>query len=130
MARKLRSRALCLAAALGMSATSGVSGDLSALHQALAPWAPTSVTMTGTRLTVRLPERRITDDIYHAILPFGVCMTALTGDATPAFDEVHIENSFGAQAWVFEGGTQDCAEIVTLPVGDVRLFVAARTHLR
>lgn len=92
-------------------------------------WAPISVESMNGTLTLKLPQRRITDDIYYTIIQAGFCLGPFFDADIEQFNEVIVLNEFGVQGWVFEGGGVACAEINETPGAQVRLLIAAQTHL-
>lgn len=99
--------------------------------EALAMWQPDKVNFKNGTLTVVLPQQRISEEIYTAVLTAGLCMWTATGKDLSPVTELVILNQFERQGYVNENGTQDCAAINKMPVGsmDVKIKILGATHL-
>jgi len=106
-------------------------GPLKDAKEVLEMWAPKSVTLNNGTLTVVLPQRRITQDIYTGVLTAGLCMGPALGKDFSAITELVVLNQFARQGYVFERGAQDCDRINKAPAGSdtLRLIILSATHL-
>ena len=106
-------------------------GPLKDAKEVLEMWAPKSVTLKNGTLTVVLPQRRITQDIYTGVLTAGLCMGPALGKDFSAITELVVLNQFARQGYVFERGAQDCDRINKAPAGSntLRLIILGATHL-
>lgn len=116
---------LALTSALPASA-----GDIDDAKEALFLWQPIEVSLHKGSLTVVLSERQITEKIYMAVITTGICVGPLTGKGLSSVQEVKVLNQFEHQGYVYEAGTEDCARINDIPVGDslIDILVAGKTH--
>ena len=116
------------ALALPFSATADVRSDA---KDALMMWQPTSVAFKGGTLTVTLPEQRITEDIYTAVLTAGLCLWSAAGKDFSSVSELIVLNQFERQGYVNERGTQDCEELNEMAADSegVQLKILGATHL-
>lgn len=98
--------------------------------EALTMWQPTSVAFEGGTLTVVLPQQRITEEIYTAVMTAGLCLWSAAGKDFSPVTELVVLNQHQRQGYVNENGTQDCAAINKLPVGGtgVKLQILGATH--
>lgn len=98
--------------------------------QSLTMWEPNEVRVDGELLTVISKERRITDQIYRAMLVSGLCMGTLSRpNSLDGVSEIRILNQFGRQGYVFEGGAEECEEINNMPANEKEIYVLGRTHM-
>ncbi|WP_179153007.1 hypothetical protein [Chromohalobacter israelensis] len=98
--------------------------------QSLEMWEPNEVRVDGESLTVISKERRITDQIYRAMIVSGLCMgTIPRPNSLDEVSEIRILNQFGRQGYVFEGGTEECEEINNMPANETEVYVLGRTHM-
>lgn len=120
--------AALLAATLPFSATADVRSDA---KDAFMMWQPTNITFSGGRLTVILPQQRITEDIYTSVLTAGLCMWTAAGIDFSSVAELVVLNRFEKQGYVNERGARDCDVLNTLPVGskEMDLKILSATHL-
>lgn len=96
-----------------------------------AMWQPAEVRVENSRLTLVLPQRRITEEIYLAILTSGLCLGPIVGKLLPGVSEIHVLNEFARQGYVYEKGLEDCDRFNNRPVGDgmTRMEILGATHL-
>lgn len=98
--------------------------------QSLEMWEPNEVRVDGESLTVISKERRITDQIYRAMIVSGLCMgTIPRPNSLDGVSEIRILNQFGRQGYVFEGGKEECEEINNMPANETEIYVLGRTHM-
>lgn len=98
--------------------------------QSLEMWEPNEVRVNGESLTVISKERRITDQVYRAMIVSGLCMgTIPRPNSLNGVSEVRILNQFGHQGYVFEGGKQECEEINNMPANKTEIYVLGRTRM-
>lgn len=97
----------------------------------LTMWAPKSVQVKNGILTVALPQRRVTEEIYMAVMTAGLCPGVLLDKPLEGVREIHILNEHKVQGYVYEKGLEDCAEFNEMPAGDNRvpLGILGATHL-
>lgn len=99
-------------------------------EELLYNWQPLSVTMDGSVLTVVLPQRQITQQIYNAVISTGICLGPLLGYPLPGVQSVEVLNQFSHQGYVYEAGTEHC-ELINDASPDFRwaeTLVLGRTH--
>jgi len=75
----------------------------------LEMWSPDSITYESGRLTVVLPQDRITEQIYLSVIKFGLCLGPLQGIEMQAVENIEIVNRHARQGYVYESGVADCA---------------------
>jgi len=98
--------------------------------KSLEMWEPNEVRVDGESLTVISKERRITDQIYRAMIVSGLCMgTIPRPNSLDGISEISILNQFGRQGYVFEGGKEECEEINNMPANETEIYVLERTHM-
>lgn len=98
--------------------------------QSLEMWEPNEVRVEGESLTVISKERRVTDQIYRAMIVSGLCMGTLPRpNSLDGVTEIRILNQFGRQGYVFEGGKEECEEINDMPANETEVYVLGRTHM-
>lgn len=98
---------------------------------ALEMWSPTAVNFSNGTLTVNLPQQRITEDIYIAVLSFGLCLGTLTGKDFSNVGEFVVLNHRGSQGFVYERGASDCDAVLDVElrsIKDQRLHILGATH--
>lgn len=100
------------------------------VKQSLAIWEPSEVRLDGALLTVISKERRITDQIYRAMIVSGLCMGTLPRpNSLDRVSEIRVLNQFSRQGYVFEGGAEECEEINNMPANETEIYVLGRTHM-
>ena len=100
--------AVALILVLGASIALGSTVEEQA-KQSLEMWEPNEVRVDGESLTVISKERRITDQIYRAMIVSGLCMGTLPRpNSLDGVSEIRILNQSGRQGYVFEGGAEEC----------------------
>ncbi|WP_380057443.1 hypothetical protein ACFE33_04415 [Falsihalocynthiibacter sp. SS001] len=110
------------------NAFAGVQQDA---EEALVMWQPTSVEFRDDTLNVLLPQAKITEEAYSAVLTTGFCMWTAAGKDLTSVSELVVLNKFGAQGHVSERGAMDCAEINQMPAEsmEVKLKILSATRL-
>jgi hypothetical protein len=104
--------------------------EVSDANAALEMWAPNSVEFRNGTLTVTLPQSRITEQIYMAVLTSGLCLGQLTGKNFSRVSELIVLNQFGQQGYVNENGSGDCDQLNSVGGNDAqRLIILGATHL-
>lgn len=99
--------------------------------QALEMWQPTSIKFSNGTLTVILPQQRITEDIYTAVLSNGLCLGTLYGKDFSAVTELVVLNRHGTLGYVYERGGTDCEAILDegqRQFKDLRIHILGATH--
>lgn len=126
----LKPRAILIALALSASPALADPKPVQQAKELLALWQPDSVSLNRTTLTIVLPQRRITQQIYLAIIQTGICAGPLIGKLLPDVSSIAVLNQFSRQGFVYEAGTEDCAQINDVPVGDKSgtILVLGKTH--
>lgn len=126
----LKLRTLVIVLALAASPVLAAPKAVQQAKELLALWQPEAVSLKGSTLTVVLPERQITEQIYLAVIKTGICVGVLTRKPLPGVSSIEVLNQFSRQGYVYEAGTEDCAQINDLPVGDRigTLLVLGKTH--
>ena len=97
----------------------------------LAMWEPKAVTFSEGILTVILPQRAITPDLYSGVLAVGICaMGNGLGKDFSTVRELVMLNEFARQGYVNEHGAADCDRINAAPAGSVawRSIIFGATH--
>src|SRR5690554_5848408 len=98
--------------------------------QSLEMWEPNDVRVDGESLTIISKERRITDQIYRAMIVSGLCMGTIPRPSSlDRIAEIKILNQFGRQGYVFKGGKQECNEINNISANKTEMYVLGRTHM-
>ena len=100
-------------------------------REALTIWQPSSVAYKNGTLTIVLPQQRITEEIYTAVMTAGLCLWSAAGKDFSPVTELVVLNQHQRQGYVNEHGTQDCATINKMPVGSigVKMKILGATHL-
>lgn len=114
----LKLRTIVVVLALAASPALADSKAIQQAKELLDLWQPISVSQEGSTLRVVLNERQITQTIYLAVIKSGICVGVLTGKPLPDVSSIEVLNEFSRQGYVYEAGTEDCAQINDLPVGD------------
>ncbi|MEP2990906.1 MAG: hypothetical protein ABJO88_18275 [Parasphingorhabdus sp.] len=96
-----------------------------------AMWQPQQVQISGEKLILVLPQRRITEQIYIAILTAGLCLGPLIEKPLDGITEIQVLNQFRAQGYVYEKGLEDCETFNNRPAGDsmTKIEILGATHL-
>ena len=94
-----------------------------AIEEALAMWAPVSVSLRDGQVAVVTKEPSVAEEMYLAMLQ-GICMFA--PGSLHGVSEVSFLNRLSFQGLVFEGGETECKEFVQ--VTDKEIWVRGRTH--
>lgn len=98
--------------------------------KSLEMWEPKEVRVDGESLIIVSKERRITDQVYQAMIVSGLCMgTILRPSSLDGISEIKVLNQFGRQGYVFEGGKVECEEINNMPANKTEMYVLGRTHM-
>ena len=98
-------------------------------EKSLEMWQPHSITSRNGSLIVLSKERRVTDQIYRAMIG-GICMGTIKRPASlSSVKEIKILNRFGAQGYVFEGGRKQCKKINDMPMSKTKIYILGRTHM-
>ncbi|MFN3273053.1 MAG: hypothetical protein ACK41U_00105 [Paracoccus sp. (in: a-proteobacteria)] len=97
-------------------------------EELLYNWQPKSITLSGSILRVVLPQRRITPEIYSAVIRLGVCFGPLLGHPLPGVRSVEVLNEFAHQGFVYEAGTEDCEQINAAPPDRAEILLLGKTH--
>ncbi len=94
-----------------------------AIEEALALWAPLSVSLQDGEVTVVTKEPSVAEAIYHAMVQ-GICMFA--PGSLHGVSAVSFVNRLSDQGLVFEGGETECKEHVLAKDGE--MWVRGLTH--
>ncbi len=98
--------------------------------QSLEMWEPKEVRVDGESLIIISKERRVTDQIYRAMIVSGLCMGTIPRPSSlDGISEIKVLNQFGRQGYVFEGGKGECEEINNMPANKTEMYVLGRTHM-
>lgn len=98
--------------------------------QSLEMWEPKEVRVDGDSLIIISKERRITDQIYRAMIVSGLCMGTISRPSSlDGISEIQVLNQFGRQGYVFEGGKGECEKINNMPANKTEMYVLGRTHM-
>ncbi|MDG4649360.1 hypothetical protein P6F26_12990 [Roseibacterium sp. SDUM158017] len=98
---------------LGLSAEAGARDDAWALAEM---WQPIEISVEPDGLTIVLPQRRVTQQIYLAILQAGLCLGPLLDRPISDVGDVRILNQFARQGFVFEGNLADCYSLSEIEI--------------
>lgn len=121
-------RFFLLVALTFVSAIPAYADALTEARDALELFSPISINKKGANLIVVLPQRKITNTIYEAVMLFGLCARVQTqGYSLQNIKEVTILNQHKAQGYVFEGGAKECRELGESDNAKIKLL--GRTHL-
>lgn len=123
---------IILTLALFFSCASAASADsLSNARELVAMWQPNEVRISDRKLVIVLPQQRITDTIYLAVITSGLCLGELMGKEVSGISEIQVLNQFSAQGYVYEKGLEDCPEFNRTPAGDdsTKFRILAETHM-
>ena len=102
---------------------------VSEIQRSLADWEPISVKKLREIIIVTLPQPTVTDEIYNAVIRYGVCLSLWAGDVhLVGVEEIEVLNHFNAQGYVFEGGAGACQEIEDMTDHDAKWAVLGKTH--
>jgi hypothetical protein len=124
--KMIKVTALVVALLIPVSGHADVRGNASV---ALQNWEPLDLNFEGGTLTVLLPQRRVTQDIFLAIVRFGICVGIAAGDSFSEVSELVVLNQFGQQGYIYERGAQDCDAINQMRSGaDVRVLGSTRVY--
>ena len=100
-------------------------------REILALWKPKSLTFGKGTLTIILPQRAITPDLYSGVLATGICLMGrgLSKDFS-AVRELVVLNEFARQGYVNEHGAADCDRINATLAGSAawRSIIFGATH--
>ncbi|MBG13796.1 MAG: hypothetical protein CL553_11850 [Alcanivorax sp.] len=98
--------------------------------QSLEMWEPKEVRVDGDSLIIISKERRITDQIYRAMIVSGLCMGTISRPSSlDGISEIQVLNQFGRQGYVFEGGKGECEKINNMPANKTEMYVLGQTHM-
>lgn len=112
-------------ASLAQADTKANAVDLTAM------WQPKQVQIEGEKLILVLPQPRITEEIYLALLTAGLCMSPLIEKPLVGVSEIQVLNQSGEQGYVYESGLEDCETFNNRPAGDAmtKIEILGATHL-
>ena len=94
-----------------------------AIEEALALWAPLSVSLQDGEVTVVTKEPSVAEAIYYVMVQ-GICMSA--PGSLHGVSAVSFVNRLSDQGLVFEGGETECKEHVLAKDGE--MWVRGLTH--
>jgi len=98
--------------------------------QSLEMWETKEVRVDGESLIIISKERRVTDQIYRAMIVSGLCMGTIPRPSSlDGISEIQVLNQFGRQGYVFEGGKAECEKINKMPANKTEMYVLGRTHM-
>lgn len=103
----------------------------SELVASLRPWQPLSITLENGNLTIVLPERRMTSDIYLSVISTGVCASLWlrSKESLDGVYNVTVLNEYAFKGYVFEGGKDLCFEYGEIKDDPKDIFLLGNTHL-
>lgn len=104
------------ATAIMLVATTAEADSLANAREMAWSWDPIDVRSEGESLVIILPQRRITDTIYLAIIRSGLCMGPHVDLPITGFSEVRILNEFGTQGFIYESGLEGCEDLDRLQI--------------
>jgi len=88
---------------------------LEMMKTSLKPWQPQSTELSSGILSIVLPQDRITDDIFRAVIMSGICGSLFSsGKRWEGVKEVQVINRHNRQGYIFEGGEHECVEIADM----------------
>lgn len=98
--------------------------------QSLLMWDPIEIRVEDESLTIISKERRVTDQLYRAMIVSGLCMgTILSPSSLDGVSEVKILNQFGRQGYVFQGGKKECEEVNNMPANKTEMYILGLTRM-
>ncbi|WP_417211308.1 hypothetical protein [Antarctobacter sp.] len=106
--------AVALLAVLGSPA---MADQQARARELLAMWQPQSVAIDGGVLTVVLPQNRISEEIYMAVLTSGLCLGFAMDKPLNGLSGIEVLNRHGRQGYVLEHGLAPCKTWNGRPVG-------------
>lgn len=97
----------------------------------LAMWQPQSVAIDGGVLTVVLPQNRISEEMYMAVLTSGLCLGFALDKPLNGLSGVEVLNQYARQGYVLEHGLAPCETWNERPVGSKTTYyeILGATHL-
>ncbi|WP_345842328.1 hypothetical protein [Shewanella algae] len=104
----------------------------SPLEESLKPWEPLEITQQTETIRIVLNERRITNNIYEAIVQNGICMPLWLqkdNEYLEAVKEIEILNQFEKQGFVFENPMESCQKIGDSTEEAANLILMGGTHI-
>ena len=122
---------ITLALLVALLPTTLFADEISDAKTVLEMWAPTSIEFSDGTLTVALPQRQITEEMYTAVLTAGLCLGQAIGNNFSGVSELVVLNQFKQQGYVNENGSRDCNRLNSMPVGNdaQRYIILGATHL-
>jgi hypothetical protein len=111
--------------------TSAYAGPMEDVEELLGLWEPKKVQIDDGRLKVFLPQERVTEQMYLAILTAGLCVGPLVGQPLNVVREISVLNRSGTQGYVYEKGLEDCEDFNNRAAADrlTKFEILAATHL-
>ncbi|WP_323768853.1 hypothetical protein [Antarctobacter sp.] len=94
-------------------------------------WQPQSVAIDGGVLTLVLPQNRISEEIYMAVLTSGLCLGFAMDKPLNGLSGIEVLNRHGRQGYVLEHGLETCETWNGRPVGSKTTYyeILGATHL-
>jgi len=98
------------------------------VHEALVertrPWAPTHLILEDGTLYVVIPQQRMTQRIYDAVVRTGVCRALVLDEVEVAtIERIAVLNASANAGLVFDGGVAECEEMLRLDGQQSRRFL-------
>lgn len=124
---------LLTATVLLASSASASETDVATLKNKLKPWQPSEVSVNGKQITIAIPSKDITQDVYKAIISNGVCTPIWTKDVPASYlkniQQINVTNKFKGLGYSFENPLSVCKEMGDLMDKPAELKMLSNTHL-
>lgn len=103
-----------------------------AVIASLKPFQPKLTTLKDGQLTIVLPQKQITNEIYTTVISTAVCSSLWlrSEQSLDGVKSVYVLNEFAHQGYVFEGGKELCIKYGKLPQSENKIFLLSNTHLK
>lgn len=112
-----------------LASSTANANDVAAIEKGLSLWNPKSVTLSDGVLEIVTQERRVSDQVYNAVVK-GVCGSLwLNPSSWSGVKEMRILNQWKKQGYVFEGGEAECVELGKLSGKEFEFYILGKTHL-
>lgn len=114
-----------------MATTARADVDTSAkVAKSLEQWNPIKIGASDGVVTVVTKERRVTKEIYLAMVGTGLCFGLfINPNSLDGVKEVRFLNQFERQGYVFMGGKAECEQMESIPLSRRELFVLGFTRM-
>ena len=99
-----------------------------ALVERTRPWAPTHLMPEDGTLYVVIPQQRMTQRIYDAVVRTGVCRAFVLDEAEGAtIERIAVLNASAGAGLVFDGAVAECEEMLSLDGQQSRRYLQERS---